>query len=85
MLNSNYVVAGEVYMQYVISNLEEVKDLIFKVQAKIDKELRLSQRERNWSAVLAVNIAGGHIAKRLGLLEGWNIGKIYSEISKHVL
>jgi len=85
MLNSNYGVAGEVYMQYVISNLEEVKDLIFKVQAKFDKELRLSQRERNWSAVLAVNIAGGHIAKRLGLLEGWNIGKIYSEISKHVL
>jgi len=40
---------------------------LLEVQAKIDKELRLTQRERFWSGVVACNIMGGLIAKSLGL------------------
>jgi len=84
-LNANFGKAGEEYMQYIIANLEEVKRTILKVQAKFDTELRLTQRERNWSAVLAVNIAGGYIAEKLGLLEGWDIGRIYRAVSAQVV
>ena len=85
MLVNNYGVAGEVYIQYVIANLEEVKNTVLKIQAKFDQELRLSQRERNWSAACAVNIAGGYIAQKIGLLEGFDMGAIYREVSAHVL
>ena len=84
-LNANFGLAGEPYMQYIAGNLEDVKKLILKVQAKFDTELRLTQRERNWSAVLAVNIAGGYIAEKLGLLQGYNIGRIYRAVSAQVL
>jgi hypothetical protein len=84
-LNSNYGVAGDIYIQYVIANLEEVKNTVLTIQAKFDQELRLSQRERNWSAACAVIIAGGHIAKKIGLLPNFDIGAIYREVSAHVL
>jgi len=84
-LNHNYGWAGEVYMQYVIANLEEVKSLVLKIQAKIDRELNLTQRERNWSAVVAANFAGGRIAYRLGLLEGWNLNRIYLKITNSLV
>ena len=84
-LNSNYGTAGEVYIQYVIANLEQVKNTVLSIQAKFDKELRLSQRERNWSAACAVNIAGGYIAQKIGLLEGFDMGAIYRAVSAHVL
>ena len=85
MLVNNYGMAGEKYMQYVIGNLEEVKQLVLTIQAKIDKELRLSQRERNWSAVFAVHMAGGRIAQKLGLLEGWDLARIYEVVSQEIL
>ena len=85
MLNANFGKAGEVYMQYIIGHLEEVKSTVLKVQAKFDTELRLTQRERNWSAVLAVNIAGGYIAHKLGLLEDWSMGRIYRAVSAQVV
>jgi len=85
MLNNNYGWAGEVYMQYVIANLEEVKDLVLKVQTKIDRELNLTQRERNWSAVVAAVFAGGRIAHRLGLLPGWNLNRIYLKVTSSLI
>ena len=84
MLNSNYGVAGEPYMKYLVGNLEEVKNIVLETQAKFDKELRLTQRERNWSAVLAVNIAGGYIANKLGLLKGFNMERIYLKVAEAV-
>jgi hypothetical protein len=85
MLVNNYGVAGEKFIQYVLANLEEVIDLVLTLQAKIDKELRLSQRERNWSAVFAVNMAAGTVANRIGLLQDWNLNNIYKEVSKVML
>jgi hypothetical protein len=51
----------------LVNNLEDAQGLLAKVQAKIDKEVQFTSRERFWSAVAACNIAGGLIAKSLGL------------------
>jgi hypothetical protein len=37
------------------------------IQEKIDKEMRLTAKERFWSAVISCNITGGLIARSLGL------------------
>jgi len=66
-LRENYGLAGDIYCQYLVRNLEEVQSGVLAIQAKIDKELRLTNRERFWSAVVACNIAGGLIARNLGL------------------
>lgn len=75
-LMENYGHAGLIYMDWVIKNLEEAKATALSIQAKIDQELKLTQRERIWSAGLAANIAGGRIAKRLGLID-WDMKAIY--------
>jgi hypothetical protein len=46
-------------------------------QAKIDKELRLSQRERFWSGLVACNLAGALIAQSIGLID-YDMPRIYS-------
>ena len=61
-LNANYGHAIVPFIQYVIANLDKVKRDVRKIQKKIDKELRLTSRERNWSAIVAANIAAGIIA-----------------------
>ena len=68
-LNDNYGHAGEIYLSWLVNNLEEAQDLVKKIQAKIDKEVQFTSRERYWSAQAACNIAGGLIAKHLGLHE----------------
>jgi uncharacterized protein (DUF927 family) len=66
-LMENFGHAGEVFLQYVLNNLEDVTELLRKVQARIDKELQVTAKERFWSATAACNITGGLIAKNLGL------------------
>ena len=66
-LLDNYGHAGDIYAQWLVGHKEEAVQQLLEVQAKIDKELRLSQRERFWSGVVACNIMGGLIAKSLGL------------------
>lgn len=92
-LIENYGIAGEVYMQWLLGHLEEVKEAVLKTQATIDRKLNLTQRERNWSAAVAVNITGGAIAQRLGLLthvdedgvsHGFDIQNILNEVCKSV-
>ena len=75
-LMNNYGHAGEIYAKYLVSNLEEVKILLAHVQKKFDDELKLTQRERFWSAVAAANIAGGIIAKAAGLID-WDMKRMY--------
>ena len=66
-LNENYGHAGEIYLTWLVNNLEYTKDLVKKVQARLDKEVQFTARERFWSATAACNIAGGLIARHLGL------------------
>jgi hypothetical protein len=75
-LMQNYGHAGDIYIDWLVKNLEEAKSILLATQAKIDRELKLTQRERIWSAALAANITGGRIAKRLGLID-WDMKAIY--------
>ena len=65
----NYGHAGRPYLQWLVGNLEEAIDMVKQVQLVIDKKVKFSGRERFWSGVAACNIAGGMIAKRLGLID----------------
>lgn len=75
-LMENYGHAGEIYARYIVENHEEVKELFLTIQNKIDTQLKLTQRERFWSATVAANITGIYIAVRLKLCD-WNIAPIF--------
>jgi len=66
-LRENFGHAGDIYIQWLVNHMEEAVALTRKIQARIDKEVQFSQKERFWSAVAACNIAGGLIASNLGL------------------
>lgn len=66
-LMENYGHAMEPYAQWLVNNKEEAVDLMRQVQARLDREVQFTQRERFWSGVAACNIAGGLISKSLGL------------------
>lgn len=76
-LMHNYGHAGDIYAKWLVDNLEEGVQTLREIQIKIDKELRLTQRERFWSAIVASNLVGGLIAKQLGLID-WDIMRIYN-------
>lgn len=75
-LLENYGHAGAIYARYLVENYEEVKKLYLAIQNKIDTHLKLTQRERFWSATVAANIAGIYIAARLELCD-WDIAAIF--------
>ena len=75
-LFENYGHAGVLYATYLVNKKEEVVNTFLSLQAKLDRELKLTQRERFWSAVIAANITGGLIAKSLGLID-WDMKRIY--------
>jgi len=75
-LFGNYGHAGVIYAGYLLKKKREVVDTFKHIQAKLDRELKLTQRERFWSAVIAANITGGLVAKELGLID-WDMKHIY--------
>ena len=83
-LKQNFGHAGDIYGKWLVDNLEEAKNTVLGIQAKIDKELRLTQRERFWSAVVAANITGGLIAKNIGLID-WDMKAIYKWATQMIL
>lgn len=83
-LKENFGHAGDLYAKWLVDNLEEAKNTVLGIQAKIDKELKLTQRERFWSAVVAANITGGLIAKNIGLID-WDMKAIYKWATQMIL
>jgi hypothetical protein len=75
-LPENYGHAGDIYAEYLVNNLEEVKAAIRQIQEKVDREFKITQKERFWSAIIAANITGGLIARNLGLID-WDVMRIY--------
>jgi len=83
-LYSNYGHAGLEYIKYLVDNLETAIDTVIEVQKKIDEEVGLTNRERFWSAVVSCNIAGALMAKDLGILPDFNIGRVYRWVVKEL-
>ena len=75
-LMENYGHAGDIYARYILENYKEVKNLYLTIQNKIDTRLKLTQRERFWSATVAANITGIYIANHLELCD-WDIAAIF--------
>jgi hypothetical protein len=82
-LMENYGHAGDIYVRYILSEYEKVKELYATIQSKIDNILKLTQRERFWSATVAANITGIKIAVRLGLCD-WDIAAIFKWACKMI-
>ena len=76
--------AGRIYAAWLVANYELAKKTALNTQAKLDRELKLTQRERFWSAVLAANLTGGAIAKHIGLID-WDMPSIYDWACKLLL
>jgi hypothetical protein len=66
-LNSNHGLAGLPYAQYLVQNLEEVVDMVLRMQLKFDAAVKIETRERYWSGMAAANLTGALVAKKLGL------------------
>lgn len=71
----NYGHAGEIYITWLVHNLEEAKSICMRTQEIIDRDFGLTQKERFWSAGIAANLAGGFIAKKLGIID-WDLTRI---------
>jgi len=66
-LHTNYGHAIFPFMQYVVGNLPEVIKFLGDIQTKIEAAAEIKSQERYWSAMAAIAITGGIIAKRLNL------------------
>lgn len=82
-LLENYGHAGDIYARYLVANYEEVRKLYATVQARIDTTLKLTQRERFWSATAAANLTGIYVALRLELCD-WDIASIFKWTCKMI-
>jgi hypothetical protein len=69
-LQRHYGLAGGIYAQYLVQNLEEIIDSCMQTQAIFDKRAEIETPERFWSATAAVNLTSMTIARNLGL---WDI------------
>jgi len=68
-LEANSGHAGAIYIQYVMNNLEAVKEILDVTQRKIDEAAGLTMENRFWSALASRAIAGLIIAKKAGLID----------------
>jgi hypothetical protein len=74
-IKENYGHAGVVFIQYVMVNLEAVKQLTTTTQQRIDASSQLSAENRFWSVLVSRTITGLLIAKKAGLID-WQIAPI---------
>ena len=82
-LNHNYGHAADVFLRYVIPNLEEVEVLWAKVRDKIYAIRKWTQTERYRLNLVICNITAGLITNKLGLTN-YNIKRILKKICDQV-
>jgi len=78
-LLENYGTVIEPFIMNVINNFAEVKNTLKSVAARFDRELDMTQRERNWSALASANITAGLFAQDWGLIDV-DVKRIYRKI-----
>jgi|TARA_R110000824_G_scaffold47475_1_gene135171 hypothetical protein len=65
------------YIQYVINNRDDLRELYNKVKSKIDAKAGLQAENRFWSGGCAATIVAALAAKQLGFIN-YDINKLYS-------
>lgn len=74
-MESNYGMAGRLFIQYVIKNLKTVREALVEAFHQIVERYKMVTAERFWAALLACVYVGGSIAKKLGL-HNYNLPKL---------
>lgn len=59
---------GEAFMGYVLQHREQVAKRVRQVMKEVEQEAGITPAERFWSALVAVILVAGEVAKLLGLL-----------------
>lgn len=72
-LAANYGHAAHIFAAYVVTNYESVKKLVTDLTKLVDQRGQVASAERFWSAIIASNIAGAMVARKLGLIDGFPI------------
>ena len=75
LVNTNYGVAGDLYVKYLVANPIEVNRIFLEVKHKIIKHFGFSGPERYHANTITCAFAGAVIAKQLGLFD-LDIGKV---------
>ena len=83
LLYGNYGHAGKVYIKSILNDIEGTKELLKKVQIKIDTVAGLTAKNRFWSALCACSMTGIIIAKKLGLVD-YDTKKLFQFIIKQL-
>ena len=78
-LQNNYGHAGVPFVQYVINNLDDVKEMLKEIQLKVDSKAGLAAENRFWSAGAACTLTALYICKSMGLLP-YKTKKVYKWI-----
>jgi hypothetical protein len=66
-LMDNYGHAVDIYSRAILNQLPTVKEQLIRVQERIDEAAKTKNSERFWAAMTSLAIAGGSIAKTLGI------------------
>jgi hypothetical protein len=69
VFNDNYGVAGRVYMDYLVKNYSEVRQMVRDIRKAFNTDVGIRQEERYWSMVNTCVIAALSICRKLGLLQ----------------
>ncbi len=81
---NQYGTAGIVFVQYVMNNLDDVREICKQTKKLVDEKGELSQENRFWSAHISASIAGLIIAKRAGLVT-WDTKKVFKWVMDTLL
>lgn len=66
-LNYHYGLAGPIYMEYVLNNVNSIRDRVQHWMRVVDQQAKVSSGERFWSAAPACVLAGFEAANACGL------------------
>jgi hypothetical protein len=80
-IKENFGHAGIIFIQYVMTNLEAVKQLANTTQQRIDASSQLSAENRFWSALVSRTISGLLVAKKADLID-WQIAPIVAWVNE---
>lgn len=72
-LCANYGHPSHEFVRYIANNYSSVRQLVLDVTGLVDRQGSITSAERFWSAIIASNIAGALVARKLGLLAGFPI------------
>lgn len=68
-LSQNYGLAGPKFIQYIMNNRAEVDEIVERFRIRFDTDLSLDQSDRFHAKAFTLAMAGGYIARKIGLHE----------------